>query len=113
MIVRLINKEEIWIPSPKLFFDILEVTKLEFASEEDKDIVINKLTEEMKADHNAWFFKIGIKFNVKSSNGPVPCDIRILKDRTNDDISGCIVFHTESDLADLNDFDYEFSKEDL
>ena len=113
MIVRLINKEDIWIPSPKLFFDIFEATGLSFATEDDKDIVVNKLTEEMESDHNAWFFKIALKFNVKSSNGSVPCNVRIIKDRVNDDISGCIVFHTESDLVKFEDFDWEFSKEDL
>jgi hypothetical protein len=113
MIVRLINKDDIWIPTPKLFFDILKKTGLEFATNIDKDIVTEKLIEENEVEHSVWFFNIKIKFNVKSSKGSVPCDVQIIKSRKDDDISGCIVFSTESDLVVFKDFDYEFAKEDL
>ena len=113
MIVRLINKDDIWIPTPKLFFNIFDMTGLNFATDEDKEIVTNKLIEENEKDHSVWFFNIKIKFNVKSSKGSVPCTVRIIKDRKDDDITACIVFATESDLVIFKDFDYEFNKEDL
>jgi len=109
MIVRLINNQEIWIPSPKLFFDIFNKTGLVLASDSDRDIIIERLTEELEKDHNAWFFNVKLNFNVKSSNGSVPCEVRILKARKTDEDScaGCIVFSTESDMIVFNDFDYQ------
>ena len=115
MIVRLINKDNtfLWIPTPELFFKILDKTGLEFATDEDKELVANKLIEENEKDHHAWFFNIKLKFNVKSSTEPVPCDVRIIKDRKDDDIISCIVFSTKSDRIGFKDIDYEFTNEDL
>ena len=114
MIVRLINKEGIWIPTPKLFFDIFDKTGLSFADKVDKNIVETKLNEENEKSQSVWFFNIKIKFNVKTSNGGIaPCRVQIIIDREDDDITSCIVFYTTSDLARFDDFDYEFTSEDL
>jgi len=113
VIVRLINKKNIWVPTPKLFFKILDKTGLEFATDEDKKIVTDKLIEENETKHSVWFFNIKLKFNVKSSRGFVPCNVRIIKSREDDNITACIIFSTESDLANFRDFDYEFTDEDL
>lgn len=115
MIVRLINKQGIWIPSPNIFFNIFDKTGLILASDSDRDIIKERLTEELEKDHNAWFFNVKMKFNVKSSKGSVPCDVRILKARKTDEdfCTGCIVFSTESDLAILKDFDFEFDESDM
>lgn len=114
MIVRLINNENIWIPSPKLFFNIFDKTGLEFSTDDDRNILIDRLNEELHKDHSVWFFNIKIKFNVKSSNGSVPCDIRIIKNRKDEEnIPGCIIFSTESDLVVFKDFDFEFTSKDL
>jgi len=108
MIVRLINNKEKWIPTPKVFFDILDKIKLEPTTDEDRQLITDRLEEELTTNHNAWFFNVKLSFNVKSSTGSVPCDVRILKDRTSDNVAGCIVFATESDLVLLSDFDYNY-----
>ena len=115
MIARLINKDDndIWIPTPKLFFNIFEKTGLSFASDKDKDIVTEKLLNEIETEHSAWFFTIKIKFKVKNSKGNVPCSVQIIKSREDDNVASCIVFSSRSDQLLFEDFDYEFSKEDL
>lgn len=115
MIVRLINKQNIWIPSPKVFFNIFDKTGLTLASDSDRDIINERLTEELEKDHSVWFFNIKIKFNVKSSNGSVPCEVRILKSRKVDEdfCTGCIIFSTESDSIVFKDFDFEFDESDM
>lgn len=108
MIVRLINKENIWIPEPDIFLNIIDKTGLKLSTEYDKQKIINTLKEEIDKEHHAWFFNVKLSFNVKSSNGSVPCNVRILKDRKSEKYSGSIVFSTESDLVVFRDFDYEF-----
>ena len=113
MIVRLDNEDGIWVPTPKLFFDILDKASLELATEDDKNKITDRLNSELEKKHGAWFFNINLSFNVKSSKGSTPCNVRILKSRVDDGYSGCIVFATKSDLITLKDFDYEFKESDL
>lgn len=114
MIVRMINDDGIWIPTPKLFLNILDNTGLKLASEKDKDNIINKLNQETTIDHGVWDFNIRLRFNVYCSDGNVvPCSVRIIKSRKDDNCTACIVFRSKSDRLTIKDFDYKFGKEDL
>ena len=117
MIVKLINSDDIWIPSPRLFFNILDKAGLVVNSWDDAALIENKLNEELKKDHDGWSFNIKFSFNVKDGDEFVPCKVRIIHNKGDmgDNCSGCIIFaarRKHSDKIDL-DFDYEFSKEDM
>jgi len=116
MIVKLINEDGIWIPTPKLFFKIFEKTGLKVNSQDDKDIIERRLNEELKKSHDGWDFNIKFSFNIKDGDEYTLCKTRIIKNKNKDDISsGCIVFSSHRKHADREelDFDYEFTKEDL
>lgn len=114
MIVRLINDDGVWIPTPKLFLDILSKTGLRLASDKEKNIIIDKLNQETTIDHGVWDFNIRLRFDVFSSDSrTVPCNVRIIKSRKDDNCTACIVFRSKSDQLTIKDFDYTFGKEDL
>lgn len=114
MIIKLINDDGIWIPTPKLFFNIFNKTGLELASENDREHITKSLDTELETEHDVWFFNIKLRFNVLNSSGKsVPCNVRIIKNRKNDGCTSCITIATESDKVNIKDFDFNFTKEDM
>ena len=116
MIIRLINEDNIWIPSFKLFSSIMNRVGLEYYSEEDKEIAEKKINEEYNKEHDVWFFNIKFNFNIKDkdSDDPLNCIVRIIKNRINDGCSGCIMLVPDRPQGpDEMNFDFKFSKYDL
>ena len=115
MIVKMINSDSIWIPSPKLFFKILDKTGLELYSKDDAEIIEKKLNEELKKERKPFDFNIKFAFNIKDGDESCKCNIRIFRNRMEDNCSGCIIFATHRKHSDREevDFDYEFTKEDM
>lgn len=116
MIVRLINSDNIWLPTPKLFFKILNKTGLEPYSKSDIKIIEDTLNEELKKDHDGWSFSIKFAFNIKDGDESAKCKIRIIYNKGIDDgCSGCIIFSSHRKHSDREeiDFDYKFTKADM
>lgn len=115
MIVKMINPDGIWIPSPKLFFKILDKAGLELYSKDDAEIIEKKLIEASKKDYSGWAFSVKFSFNIKDGEESALCKVRIIQNKIKDNFSGCIVFATHRKYSDREelDFDYEFSKEDM
>jgi hypothetical protein len=114
MIIRLINDEDIWIPTPKLFLNIFNQTGLEVASKRDEDIINKILNLQNQKKHDPWDFNIKLRFNVLNSlNQAIPCSVNIIKNRKNDGCVSCMVISTESDKIIIKDFDYKFTSDDL
>ena len=115
MIVKLINKDNIWIPTPKLFFKIIEKCNIKLYSETDRKIIEDKLNEECGKEHSVLFFNIKINFNILVDGKITACKTRIIKNRDNtDNCSGCIILNYKNPYEHMEDnFEYEFTKEDL
>ena len=117
MIVKMINKDSIWVPTPKLFFKILDKTGLKVYSKDDVENIENKLNSEVSKERGPWDFNIRLTFNIKDGDESTLCRVRILRNRgeMDDNCSGCIIFASHrkhSDREEL-DFDYEFTQEDM
>lgn len=117
MIVKLINEEKLWIPTPKLFFKILNEAGLETYSASDNEIIEKKLTEAVKKDYSGWTFAIKFAFNIKDGDFCALCQVRIVQNKTikEDNCTGCIVLATHRNHSDREelDFDFKFTKEDM
>lgn len=117
MIVKLINEEKLWIPTPKLFFEILKEAGLETYSASDNEIIEKKLIEAAKKDYSGWAFVIRFAFNIKDGDFATLCQTRIIqtKEDKGDNCTGCIVLSTHRNHPDREelDFDFKFTKEDM
>lgn len=115
MVIKLINNENIWIPTPKLFFNIINETGMQIASAKDKEDITNSLNNILNSDkiRDPWFFNIRLFFYVLSMEGKESCDVRIVKSRKDDNCTSCIIISTATDLINNRDFDYNFTSNDL
>ena len=118
MVVKLINKDNIWIPTAKLFFDILRKSNIELYSMNDRKLIEDKLNPENFKNTSILFFNIKFSFNAFIGGEISTCKVRIIRNRgeMGDNCSGCIVlkFKERYEYIKKNEnFEYEFSKEDL
>lgn len=117
MIVKMINPERLWIPTPKLFFKILDRAGLRIYSKDDYKIIEDKLNEAAKKDYSGFSFAIRFAFNIKDGDSSSICRVRIIqsKEDKGDNCSGCVILamHRKHSDREKTDFDFEFSREDM
>jgi hypothetical protein len=118
MIVSLINKENIWIPTAKLFFNILDKSNIKLYSENDKKIIESRLDPKNFENRSSWFFNIKFSFNIFIEGEISVCKVRIIKNKIDlgDNNTGFVVLKFKEKYEYLKNnpnFEYEFTKEDL
>lgn len=115
MIVKMINDQGIWIPSVKLFLNIMKAAGLQIVDEHIYKPIIQDKFIEAEESTDPWEFKITFVVEVKSSKGPVPCNVRIIRNRDfeKDGCSAVIMFVTKTDIVLKMNMEYKFEEEDL